>query len=367
MSEIIVTLGIMRKVGQYKNPIQAHDTSKEWQSSPSLSIMRKVGQYKNPIQAHDTFKIRDVTLGPARSNFYINLQGPTEKHAYIIRRTLQPPGIPWLLNNVTTLAWCWRMQLRDGTILGFTSHDKNLLIGGITYEASSGFIPTSVDTTKDLSVDNLDVEGFLDTNTLDPQDLLLGRYDFASILFFVCNWQDLTDPMLVLRRGTLGRITKKSNTFSAEVRGMLEAYQQRKGELFQKTCRAHLGDARCKLNIDNYKVNGQVTYYDPVNQFIYTNIINTTGMFNYGILQFNSGANNTGRYEIKEYQFSPGVGRFLLYLPAAMIPMPGDQISVWAGCDYNYSTCRDKFGNYLNFRGEPHIPGNDYIATAAKH
>lgn len=31
------------------------------------------------------------------------------------------------------------------------------------------------------------------------------------------------------------------------------------------------------------------------------------------------------------------------------------------GCDRQLGTCRGRFGNVLNFRGFPHIPGNDFV------
>jgi hypothetical protein len=31
------------------------------------------------------------------------------------------------------------------------------------------------------------------------------------------------------------------------------------------------------------------------------------------------------------------------------------------GCDRRFATCRDRFGNVANFRGFPHIPGNDFV------
>ena len=32
-----------------------------------------------------------------------------------------------------------------------------------------------------------------------------------------------------------------------------------------------------------------------------------------------------------------------------------------AACDKTPETCHARFGNILNFRGEPHIPGNDKV------
>ena len=31
------------------------------------------------------------------------------------------------------------------------------------------------------------------------------------------------------------------------------------------------------------------------------------------------------------------------------------------GCDRRLTTCRERFGNVANFRGFPHIPGNDFV------
>ncbi len=39
----------------------------------------------------------------------------------------------------------------------------------------------------------------------------------------------------------------------------------------------------------------------------------------------------------------------------------GDTFGVTAGCDKRFATCRDRFANALNFRGFPHIPGNDFV------
>jgi uncharacterized phage protein (TIGR02218 family) len=41
----------------------------------------------------------------------------------------------------------------------------------------------------------------------------------------------------------------------------------------------------------------------------------------------------------------------------------GDGFVVTAGCDKQFSTCRDRFGNAVNFRGFPQIPGNDFVVS----
>lgn len=39
----------------------------------------------------------------------------------------------------------------------------------------------------------------------------------------------------------------------------------------------------------------------------------------------------------------------------------GSHPSFALGCDRRLSTCRDRFANVINFRGFPHIPGNDVV------
>jgi uncharacterized phage protein (TIGR02218 family) len=40
---------------------------------------------------------------------------------------------------------------------------------------------------------------------------------------------------------------------------------------------------------------------------------------------------------------------------------PGCQIELTEGCDKRFATCVSRFGNAANFRGEPHLPGNDLL------
>ena len=39
----------------------------------------------------------------------------------------------------------------------------------------------------------------------------------------------------------------------------------------------------------------------------------------------------------------------------------GTLIELIEGCDKRFETCRDRFANALNFRGEPHLPGIDLL------
>lgn len=296
----------------------------------------------------DLFRIKNVTLNKF------------SKKAYITRNVVQPPGIPWLLDEVTTAAWCWKLTLRDGTVMGFTSHDVDIVLSGVTYLASSGFDPSAVDTSNDMSVDNLDLAGMLDNEIILESDLREGRYDYAKIEIFMCNYTNLKDVLLMIRRGYLGKVKYGQNGFSAEVRGLMEAYSQQSGTVCQKTCRATLGDNKCKVNLGTYTSTGQVTMINQDGSF-QTNCVSANSYFAYGIITWTSGLNSGIPYEVKEsYQTN---GALDLFLPTTYGIAIGDTFTITAGCDRNATTCRSKFGNIVNFRGELYTPGNQYVAS----
>lgn len=92
---------------------------------------------------------------------------------------------------------------------------------------------------------------------------------------------------------------------------------------------------------------------------------NPTGDFDYGILTWLNGENQGRSMEVKSFVNSgfgvpvtagSGGAIFDLFLPMPSPIQVNDSFSVNRGCDYMFSTCRDKFDNVNNFRGEPHIP-----------
>jgi uncharacterized phage protein (TIGR02218 family) len=46
-----------------------------------------------------------------------------------------------------------------------------------------------------------------------------------------------------------------------------------------------------------------------------------------------------------------------LFAPPPVAPAVGDVLHLQPGCDKRKATCQGVFDNYLNFRGEPFVPG----------
>lgn len=85
------------------------------------------------------------------------------------------------------------------------------------------------------------------------------------------------------------------------------------------------------------------------------------GWFTGGRLVFTGGANGGLAVEVKNHRRTGD--NVLIDLWQAM-PEPvaaGDTFVVTAGCDKRFDTCRFRFNNAVNFRGFPHIPGNDFV------
>ena len=79
--------------------------------------------------------------------------------------------------------------------------------------------------------------------------------------------------------------------------------------------------------------------------------------FDQGALVFES-TNNSGKVqEIRSWISSTKYAT--TFLPAPFPVVVGTKLRIYPGCDKILATCKDKFSNTINFRGEPYVPGQD--------
>jgi hypothetical protein len=160
---------------------------------------------------------------------------------------------------LTTLATCWKIVRKDGRIFAYTDHDRDILYLGQVYSACLSYSRTAVRTTADFSVDNVDVQGVLDSTQITEADLEAGLWDNATVEIFAVNWADLTMGDVKLRAGWIGQVSMGQNQYTAELRGLAQALQTQIGEVYQPGCRNDLGDAHCGLDLGPLTVAGAVT------------------------------------------------------------------------------------------------------------
>ena len=87
----------------------------------------------------------------------------------------------FLERALTTLAFCWRVERRDGVCLGLTSHDRDLVIAGLVYRSAPGMLPSAVSVSDDFDASTLDVAGALTSDSIGEADLAAGRWDRAAV------------------------------------------------------------------------------------------------------------------------------------------------------------------------------------------
>ena len=264
-----------------------------------------------------------------------------------------------IAGETTSLATCWKVTRKDGAVFGFTDFDRDLTIDGVIYQARTGYTRSAVQTVSDLSVDNLDIESAFDSEAITAPDLRSGFWDNAEVLIFLVNWNALSQGKIILKRGTIGQVEMKDSFFKAELRGLTQALSQQIGELYTPTCRADLGDARCKVNLAALTVASAVTTVSDRYGFSDSARIEADGYWSGGLLTWTSGANFGRKMEIRSF----ATGVFELFLPMPSDIAVDDGYAVLPGCDKSFSACRARYNNAVNFRGEPNVPGTDAVLS----
>lgn len=276
-----------------------------------------------------------------------------------------------------TMAMLWKVTRTDGQVFGFTNHDADLVVDGLTYVADLGINASTVQTAAGLAVDNLDVTGFLSSGTLTRDDVGAGLWDHAEVRLRECNWADLSMGVMKAKRGVIGQITVADGGYTAEFRGMSVALNASIGEVTGPGCTARLGDARCKVPLSDFTTTGTVTASDsdePRRVFdtdLASSVVALTpsttgapdlGYFDDGILTWTTGASAGLQMDVKRYAID---GRIELHLPMASDVAPGDDFVIVAGCTKSRTgMCIPRFDNAINFRGFDLLPGLDAALKA---
>ena len=57
-------------------------------------------------------------------------------------------------DRLATRAFFWRIERRDGVTLGFTSHDRDLMLDGVRLRAAPGIRPAALRLTSEIAGDD---------------------------------------------------------------------------------------------------------------------------------------------------------------------------------------------------------------------
>jgi uncharacterized phage protein (TIGR02218 family) len=269
--------------------------------------------------------------------------------------------------GATTLCRCWVLTRRDGAVLGFTDHDEDIVLDGVTCRAGTGLSASEATQQLGLAIGGSEIGGALAADTLNEDDLAAGRYDAAAVKLHLVDWSAPSLSVL-LAAGVLGEVRRQGAAFTAELRGLAHRLAEESGRLYTATCSADLGDARCSVDLADaaYRGSGAIAGIDAASAFIAAGLGGfADGWFTAGRLAWSTGANAGLAVEVKTHRLTAAGVAIVLWQTMPEPLAAGDAFVVTAGCDKRFATCRDRFANAVNFRGFPHIPGNDFVVRYA--
>jgi len=277
-------------------------------------------------------------------------------------RTVFSYGTGLVDKEVNPVAKCVLISRTDGVKQGFTSHDRDLIIEGITYRAAEAVAPSAIEKKPDLSVNNMEIESVLAPSGIKPEDIVDGRFQDAEVTIFLVDITSLpTTPSngLVLQKGIVGEVTSDQVSYSFELVSKTDSLLNKKAsKKISPLCPYVFGDSNCGVDLANHTyastiagANGKIVI---INDAFSVN-------FQYGQIKVTSGLNNGySRYILKENSDT----EFVLFQPFPYVFNGGETLEITAGCQKTPAACKN-YNNFSRFGGFPtegdFMPGNDRI------
>jgi uncharacterized phage protein (TIGR02218 family) len=266
----------------------------------------------------------------------------------------------------TTYCRCIKIIRTDGIIMGFTSSDRDLTIDGLTYKASAATDAVAIKRDVKLDTDNVTIRSILDNDAVTAKDIVNGRYRNAKIVMAKIDYLNPPATLLegeILLSGKVGNIELTDGIYVMEIRGLTAVLNQGVSVKASPICRWRFGDENCGINLAPLSFYGTVS--GVVNNQELTTNLNPTRTLTYGYIEFTSGVNQGLIYNVK----SNTGGLIQLLSSLQYPPAVGDALKAVAGCKKDQWTCRDTWGNFRNFGGEPqkwsensgYFPGTDKL------
>lgn len=254
------------------------------------------------------------------------------------------------------IANCMKISLKNGTVYGYTDHDKPLVVNGVTYTPAPGLQKVKMTLAANAEVSNQEFgSAWVDA---PEEDLRAGLFDSATMEVSWASWKYPAYGRLIVFTGQLGEITWSEEGFKADIVSFMKNLAKNLGNVFTANCRHTMFSTEgagligaCGVNPAAYTFSGSVSSIQ-VPKWKFTITTNKPdGYFDNGQITFTSGYNNGLSTVIKSH-----IGGVIeLFIPTAFVIQPGATFNIYAGCDKTLATCRDKFNNVLNFGGFPHI------------
>lgn len=277
-------------------------------------------------------------------------------------------------------ARAWIIRPRNLPALGFTDHDRDLVVDGLICHAQSAFEAGQAEQTIGSRISQAGFRAALEAEGLDADALAKGLYDRAAVSLYLVRWRE-PQTIHLLWTGHFGAIRFSEHAFEVDLIGLQAALERPIGRVYARQCDAIIGDARCGVDLDQPAFartmivaaildSGDIRVTAESESGAAGSDLApvTAGFFTGGAADWLSGANQGQMTSVLADIVLPGeVSGDARQLRLADAPArqiaAGDRLRLRAGCDKIAATCRDKFANITNFRGFPFLPGADALLT----
>lgn len=258
------------------------------------------------------------------------------------------------IDEVTSIAFCWIAERSDGAGLALTSHDQAMIVDGMLFQPDPAITQASITRELGLASHASEVSGAMSSDAISAEDLTLGRWDGASLVQIVVSWEAPAEPPNTLLKGSIGEVSISDESFTADLRGAAALLDRPICPLTSPECRAELGDRECRVDLAGRTRRLRVTA-SAGNSLTLDGAVDDR--YSFGRFRFLGGANCGWASAILAIH-----GNVIRLRDVPRAPVEdGCRIELREGCDKRLETCSQRFANAVNFRGEPHLPGNDLL------
>jgi len=255
--------------------------------------------------------------------------------------------------SLTAMAFVCTVQRADGVGLATTSADCAQAIDGIVHEPAPGLEPSRMTLHSNMVDSSLELAGALTSKGISKADLEAGRWNGASfVLSCIDRTADSSSDTLCV--GDVGAVSIHGDHFTAELTILPTHLQEQPCPQTSPDCRAQLGDTLCRVSLRTRQVRAKIVSADGCRL---TLDIEDTELFRWGRLKFLSGASAGLEQTIVACDERQVTLRERPHGPAGA----DDRVLLTEGCDGRLQTCRERFANVVDFRGEPYLPGTDIL------
>lgn len=252
--------------------------------------------------------------------------------------------ITHMAGATTTMCACfYAVSELNGDVVAMTSYSSDLTgvpgYYGVTFKRSTGVTASQLQAESGNAFGQVEASLFLVSAGITEADVLAGKWQHASAVLFICNYETLNMGQLIMQSGNLAEFVQRAPLVTAEIKGINNALTAQLGTVTRAECLHDFCDPGCSLLAADYTVTGTLTGVVSQTEFSDSGFLLPAGWLNNGNLRFTSGNNN---HYVLRIDNNSTATTIKLRTPAPYLPAIGDTYSVVAGCDKRLFSCQNR-------------------------